>query len=327
MRRRDFIALSGAVSMAWPRPANAQQTAGVRKIGVLDPNRNDTGEQARLTAFRQGLASLGWTEGQNVRFEIRFANSDLERLPSLAADLVNAAPDVIFAVNSPSVLALRTRTHSIPIVFMSASDPVRLGLVASLARPGGNITGFSNFDFAMGSKWLQLLEEISPHITRVAIPYDPKIPSYRGFVPSIESAAKSAGIEAIALPIRSVDELHRVADLIGKPGTGLIALPSNATGDYNDEIIGLAARRRLPAIYWSRTLTLAGGLMSYTADAVADARRAASYVDRILRGTKPADLPVQNPTKYRLSINVKTAKAIGLTVPQSLLVQADEVIR
>lgn len=327
MKRRDFV-LSGGAALARVPPALAQSAGGMRTVGVLDPNLGKQ-EQPRIAAFRAGLAALGWTEGRNVRFDIRYADGDLARLSSVAAELVNAAPAAILAINSPSVLALRSRTRSIPIVFVSASDPVSLGLVASLARPGGNITGFSNYDSAMGSKWLQLLKEIAPNITRVVVLYDLKVPSYRGFVPSIDTAARSARIQVVALPIRTAEDIQQIAALGRKPGTGLIVLPSNATGDpgHRGQIISIAAHAHLPAIYATPLWTPIGGLMSYTDDPELDARRAASDVDRILRGVKPADLPVQNPIKYRLSLNLKTAKALGLTVPQSLLIQADQVIR
>lgn len=324
MKRRDFIALSGS-AMLWPSAAIAQ-AGGMRTVGVLDPNGLNT-EQRRLAAFRQGLAALGWTEGKKVQFAMRYANGEVARLPALAADLVSARPDAILAINSPSVLALRRLTHSIPIVFVSVTDPVGQGFVASLARPGGNITGFSNYDFAMVSKWLQLLKEIAPRLARVVVLYDLMVSSYRGYISSIETAARSAKIEAIAVPVRDVADIQQIADLGRKPGTGLITLPSTATGNYRSEIIQLAARLKLPALYTTPLWTPVGGLMSYTDDPEADARRAASDVDRILRGTKPGDLPVENPIKYALSINLKTAQALDLTVPQSLLIQADEVIR
>jgi len=328
MKRRDLVALLGSVTMSWPCAAVAQQTGGMRKIGVLfNSAPNEPTNAVRLTAFRQALQALGWTEGGNVKFEVRNGNGDDKHLSDVATELVTSAPDAILAASSVVVLALKRHTHEIPIVFVGVSDPVGQGLVASLARPGGNVTGFSNFDFAMATKWLQLLKEIAPAATRVALVFNPGVPSYRGFLGAAEAAAKSAGIAATELRLAQAADLGRVAALGRKPDIGLIVLPNIWANIHRDEVVRAVARKRLPAIYSQPGFTPLGGLMTYTIDPIADSRGAASYVDRILRGAKPGELPVQNPVKYDLSINLKTAKALGLTVPQSLLIQADEVIK
>lgn len=317
---------SGA-TIAWPSIAMAQQPAGMRKIGVLATAANDRALQARLAAFRQGLAALGWSEGQQAQFEIRYAGADLQRFQSLATDLVKSAPDVILAVSNAAVTALKQQTRSIPIVFVGVIDPVGGGYVSSLAQPGGNITGFTIYDVGFLTKMLQLLREIAPRTTRVGLVYFSKAFWAALSIRSIEATAKSARIDAIELPLRNVDDIQRIARLADKPDTSLIVFPSPFALVHRAEIIKLAARYHVPAIYAVPDFTPAGGLMSYDSDVTESFRQAAFYADHILRGAKPCNLPVQNPTKYTLSINLKTAKALGLTVPQSLLIQADEVIK
>ena len=327
MRRRDLITLLGGATIAWPSIAMAQQPAGVRKIGVLATAANDRALQARLAAFRQGLAARGWTEGQNVQFDTRYAGGDLQRFEIVATELVKSAPDAILAVSNGAVTPLKQRTRSIPIVFVGVIDPVGGGYVSSLSQPGGNITGFSMYDVDFLTKMLQLLREIAPRTTRAGLAYFSTASWAGRAIRSIEAAVKSARIDAIELPLRSVNDFQRIARLGDEPDTSLIVFPSPFALVHRAEIVKLAARYRLPAIYGLPDFTPTGGLMSYNSNLTESFRQAASYVDRILRGAKPGDLPVQNPTKYTLSINLKTAKALGLTVPQSLLIQADEVIK
>jgi len=299
----------------------------MRTIGVLNGNANDEVEQASFLAFRQGLQALGWMDGQNVRFDLRYANANINRIPTLAAELVNLAPDAILSVTPSVIVVLKQRTRSIPIVFVRVSDPVSLGVVDSLARPGGNITGFTSFDYPIGTKWLQLLKEIAPRITRVVLIFNPQNVATLGYRRSVKPAAKTAGISVTELQIGSMADIQRLADIGTEPRTGVIVLPDPFTLGHRAQIVRAAARRQLPAIYALPEFTASGGLMSYSPNFTEQFRQAASYVDRILRGAKPADLPIQNPTKYDLSINLKTAKALALTVPQSLLIQADEVLR
>lgn len=327
MNRRDLITLLGGATIAWPCVAMAQQPPGMRKIGAVSTTTaNDRVWQTHFAAFRQGLAALGWSEGQNVQFEIRYAGGDPQRFQSLAAELVRSAPDVILATGSDAVLALKQRTRSIPIVFAGVVDPVTRGFVSSISHPGANITGFAMYDGGSFTKLLQLLREIAPRTVRAGLVY--YAPAYIGRpFRSLEAAAKSARIDAIELPLRSAEDIQRIARLSDKPDTSLIVLPSFFVFVHRAEILKLAARYHLPAIYGNRDFIPAGGLVSYDSDLTESFRQAALYVDRILRGAKPGDLPVQNPTKYELSINLKTAKALGLTVPPPLLIQADEVIK
>jgi len=326
VNRRDLVTVLGAAALCSPASALAQQT-GMRKIGVLDGQVPDNIEHARLVAFRQGLQTLGWTEGQNVQFDVRFAGGKDERFSSLATAIVKAAPDVILAFSPDAVIALQRQTRAIPIVFVGVFDPVGLGIISNFAMPGRNATGFTNFDVAITTKWLQLLKEIAPGVERVGILFDPLARGSSGVMPSIKAAAKSAKVELIEVPMRRTEDLLRIAVLGQKPETGLIVAQNIWATAHRDEIVALAARHHLPAVYGIGAYSAAGGLMSYDTDRVDQFRRAATYVDRILRGAKPGDLPVQNPTKYILTINLKTAKALGLTVPQSLLIQADEVLK
>jgi len=338
VRRRDLITMLGGALVVRPSTASAQQTGGMRRIAVLDGDpSNDPAVLRGWTVFRQALQALGWRQGENVQFDLRFGDGDSERTQRLAAEIVKVAPDVIVAFGAPAARALKARTHSIPIVFMRVVDPVGTGLVSSLTHPGGSMTGFAMYDFAVAGKWLPLLKEIAPRTKRVVLVfYAPSGTNagLQGMLRSIEAAAKSTGIGTTELPIRSVNDIGRIAALGNQTDAGLIATPSDFTYAHRAEIARLVARLRLPAIYGINGLPAAGGLMSYDSQPYLarnntfEVRQSvASYVDRILRGAKPSDLPVQTPTKYYLYINLKTAKALGLTVPQSLLMQADALIK
>jgi ABC-type uncharacterized transport system substrate-binding protein len=328
MRRRQFITLLGGAA-AWPLAAHAQQGERMRRIGVLLPSAADDPEyQARITAFLQGLAQLGWLDGHNVRIDTRWAGADADRIRKYAAELVGTSPDVLLATNSPGVAALRQATRSIPIVFMGIGDPVVQGFVTSLARPGGNVTGFTGFEFTLGGKWIGLLKEMTPAITRVTYIFHPEIgPFYPLWVGSVEAAAVAASIELTAVPIRAVADIERaVGAIAGQPNGGLIVQPDSYTIANRKLIIELSLRQRLPAIFAYRSETADGGLMSYGPDLPDLYRRCAAYIDRILKGEKPGELPVQQPTKFELVINLKTARSLGLEVPPTLLARADEVI-
>jgi ABC-type uncharacterized transport system substrate-binding protein len=326
MRRRAFITLVGGAAAAWPLAARAQQPERMRRIGVLMNWAADDPEgQARLTAFAQGLQQLGWSDGRNVRIDHRWAVADVGRFHRYAEELVALAPDAILASGTPSVQALQQVTRTLPIVFANLADPVGIGFVASLARPGGNITGFSVFEYGLSGKWLELLKEIAPRVTRVAVLRDLTIGL--GQLGAIQSVAPSLGVELTPIGVRDADEIERgiMAFAQGANG-GLIATGSTGALFHRGPIVALAARHRLPAVYFARYYVTGGGLISYGPDFVDQFRRAAGYADRILKGEKPADLPVQAPTKFELAINLKTAKALGLNVPPSLLARADEVI-
>jgi len=325
MRRRDFITLVGGSAVAWPLALHAQQSGQMRRIGVLMPYAKDDPEaQARITAFLQGLQKLGWTEGRNLQIEYRWGSGDLQKA---AAELVALSPDVIFANGTPAVAALQQATRSVPIVFAFVGDPVSGGFVASLAKPGGNITGFTNFDYGMGAKWVELLKEIAPYVTHVGVIRDPTVTVSIGQLGVIQSAARSFGLEVSPLGGRDARDIEQtVTEFAGGSNRGLITVATPLSINNRDLIISLAARHRLPAVYPYRFFVTDGGLISYGADPADQNRQAAGYVDRILKGEKPADLPVQSATKYELVINLKAAKAIGLTVPPSLLSRADEII-
>ena len=328
MKRRQFITLLGGAA-AWPLAARAQQPSGMRRIGVLmNLAENDPESQARIAAFREGLAKLGWTEGRNVQIEYRWIAGDPDRARAYAAELVKLNPDVIFAGTTTSALSLQRETHSVPIVFAQVADPVGAGLVASLARPGGNITGFAQFEYAIGAKWVELLKQIAPQITRVAIIYDPANPSEaRGYLPAIEAAARSFGMQVSVSAVRDVAEIERaIEEFAREQNGGLIPLPTPLMGLHRDLIISLTRRHRLPNVFAWRYWPIEGGLVSYGIDNLELYRRAPSYVDRILKGEKPDDLPVQQATKFELVINLKTAKELGLDPPISLLARTDEVI-
>jgi putative ABC transport system substrate-binding protein len=329
MRRRDFIRLVGGAAGGWPLAARAQQPADrMRWIGVFSPLTGDDPElQARNAAFLQRLQELGWTVGRNVRIDYRFGAGDPDRYRRYAMELVALAPDVILATGPLTVMALQQASASMPIVFVNLVDPVGAGFVESLARPGGNVTGFTQFEYAFGGKWLDLLKEIAPRVTRAAVLRDPTVASGSGQLGAIQSAAASSGVEVRPVDVRNAGEIERTVTAFARQSDGGLIVPGSALVIIHRElIITLAARHRLPAVYWSRFYVTGGGLISYGPDDIDPSRRAAGYVDRILKGEKPADLPVQAPTKYELVINLKTAKALGLEVPAKLLALVDEVI-
>jgi putative ABC transport system substrate-binding protein len=328
MRRRDFIKIVAGSAIAWPLAARAQQPERMRRVGVLmGRSANDPEGQAFVAAFLQGLQELGWSDGRNVTIDIRWFTGNNADARKYAAELLALAPDVILAHSSPVVAALGQITRTVPIVFANVADPVGAGYVESLARPGGNITGFTTYEYSMGGKWLQLLKEVAPGVTRVAVLRDPSIAAGPGQFAAIQTVAPSLGVELRPVDVRDGDEIERAITAFAQsPNSGLIVTGSPLSAFYRDLIIALAARHRLPAVYWSRIWAAAGGLISYGPDILDPFRRAAGYVDRILKGEKPADMPVQASTKYELVINLKTAKALGLTVAQSLLAGADEVI-
>ena len=326
MRRRDFIVGLGGAAAVWPAGARAQQP--MRRIGVLmDQAQDDTESSPRTAAFLRGLQQLGWTDGRNVRIDTRWAAGDANLHRRYAAELVALAPDVLLATASPTVVALQTATRTIPIVFAHAADPVGAGLVDSLARPGGSTTGFILFEYGISAKWLELLKEFAPRVTRVAVLRDPATAAGMGQFGAIQSVAPSFGVELRPVNVRDPGEIERaIANFAAEPNGGLIVTANPLATFHRGLIIALAARHRLPAVYINRFFVTDGGLISYGPDLVDHYRRAAGYVDRILKGEKPADLPVQAPTKYELVINLKTAKTLGLTVPQTLLARADQVI-
>ena len=328
MKRRDFVTLVGGAAAAWALAARAEQPDRVRRVGVLvNLGADDAEGRARHAAFRQGLQQLGWTDGRNVRIDYRWYAGNADAARTHAAELVALAPDVILAEGSPSVAALRSATRTVPIVFVSIIDPVGAGFVESLARPGGNATGFLLFEYSLGGKWLELLKEIAPRVTRAAVLRDPTIGAGPGQFAAIQAAAPSLGVELSPIDPRDADEIERaVATFARSANGGLIVTASPLAGVHRDLIFTLAAQHKLPAIYFGRYLVVGGGLISYGADFVEQRRRAAVYIDRILKGEKPGDLPVQAPTRYQLVINLKTAKALGLQVPPTLLARADEVI-
>jgi putative tryptophan/tyrosine transport system substrate-binding protein len=330
MRRREFIGLLGGAAAAWPFAARAQRLDRMRMVGVLESfAENDSVAQSSIAAFRDTLAKLGWKEGSNLQIELRWSGGNVDRMRTFAKELVNLHPDAIFGQTTPGIAALARETQTIPIVFAAASDPVVAGFAQSLARPGGNITGFMTQETAMGGKWVGLLKEIAPRALRVAILFDPATaPSPQLYMQSIDSVATSLAIQTSVAPVHAIDEIEGViAALARDPGGGLIVIPDIFNVINRDLIIALAARYGVPAIYFTATyFAESGGLICYGADLAEGFRQAAGYVDRILKGEKPGDLPIQHPTKFELVINLKTAKALGLTVPSSLLATADEVI-
>ncbi len=326
MRRREFITLLGGAA-TWPLAARAQQADRVRRIGVLMTGPAEDREgQSRLMGFLRGLQELGWTEGRDLRIDYHWG-ADNAKLRQHAAELIALAPEVILASTSPSVAALQQASRTVPIVFASVTDPVGQGFVASLPRPGGNTTGFALYEYGIGTKWLELLKEIAPRVMRVAVLRDPTLPFTSGELGAIQGVASSLRVEVSPVGVRDVGEIERgIATFARQSNGGLITLGSPVTLAHRDLIIRLAAQYQLPGIYTTRYFVADGGLMSYGPDQIDLYRRAASYVDRILKGDNPADLPVQAPTKYELTINLKTAKALGLEVPPTLLARADEVI-
>jgi putative ABC transport system substrate-binding protein len=328
MRRREFISLFGGAVVAWPLGVRAQQVERVRRIGALFPfSENDPQSKSRLAALRQGLQQLGWTDGYNMRIEARWYAGNPDDNRRNAVELVAFAPDVILASGSATIAPLLQATRSIPIVFAVVPDPVGAGFVDSLAHPGGNATGFTTFESSIGVKWLEVLKQISPGLTRVAVIRDPSITAGIGQWGAIQGAAPAFGVELKPINIDDAGGIKRAIEAFARLSSGgLIVTGTGLALVHRDLIITLAAQHKLPAIYFERYFAAAGGLISYGPDFLDQYRRAASYVDRILKGEKPADLPVQAPTKFELVINLKTAKALGLTVPQSLLATADEVI-
>jgi len=330
MRRRDLIAGLGSAA-AWPLAARAQQTDRVRRIGMAaSGTENDQADQAAIAAFREGLAKLGWTEGRNLRIDLRFGGDDADRIRAYAAELVKLAPDVIVTGGGPATRAVQQRTRAIPIVFVSVGDPVDSGIVKSQARPEGNATGVTNHYVSIGGKWLELLKGAAPRIERVALIYNPQLASDKdrqGTFSAIEEAARALAVKAIKLPFRdALDIVHGIEAFAAEPNGGLIVMPPPPTAANRAVILRLAAQHRLPAIYQARSYVAEGGLMAYGSNRTDLYRRAPYFVDRILRGTKVSELPVEFPTKFELVINLKTAKAIGLIIPESFLLRADEVI-
>ncbi|HVI66046.1 MAG TPA: ABC transporter substrate-binding protein [Bradyrhizobium sp.] len=327
MKRRAFIALLGGAA-AWPLAARAQKTERMRRIGVLLPAAADDAVfQARMGAFLQELALLGWGIGRNVRIDIRWGTTDAAEIRRQAAELVALAPDDILAGGISTVPSLMQATRTIPIVFVMVSDPVAAGFVDSLARPGGNVTGFMNYEYSMSGKWLELLKEVAPTVTRVAVLRDPTISSGIGEFAAIQAVAPQLGIDVSPMSVRDAAEIeHAVTAFAGIPNSGLIVTAGRLAVANRELILMLAARHKLPAVYFERFFVATGGLISYGPNYIDQFRRSAGYVDRILKGEKPADLPVQNPTKYELVVNLKTAKALGLDVPWILQQRADEVI-
>jgi putative ABC transport system substrate-binding protein len=326
MRRREFIGLFGGAA-AWPIAARAQQLQRIRRIGVLTSlAESDPDSKPRIIAFEDGLRKLGWTDGHNLHIERRWT-PDRDRLRADAAELVKMHLEVIFAAGAVALSAIQGATRDVPIVFAQVPDPVEFGYVASWARPGGNITGFGLWDKATVEKWPELLKDIAPRVTRVAFVYDPVNPVALRQLAAMEAAAATLGVQLSAVPVRSAEEIEHALDEAARaPGGGLILLPGPIVNSELDLIIALAARHQLPAVYPYRFFVTRGGLASYGVDLLDHYRGAASYVDRVLRGAKPADLPVQLPTKFQLVINLKTATALGITIPEPFLQRADEVI-
>jgi putative ABC transport system substrate-binding protein len=326
MRRRKFLGILGGAA-AWPLAVRAQRPERVRHVGMLNVLGSDDPEaQARTKVFEQTLQQLGWTVGRDLKIEIRQIGRDVDSLRRYAAELVALAPDVIVSIGSIAVAPLQQATRTIPIVFVNAPDPVGAGFVQSMAHPGGNITGFSNFEYSMSGKWAELLKQIAPNVTRALVFRDPTSAAGIGQFGAVRSVAQSLGVELTPLDVRDPDEIERSVAAFARSGNGGVIVTAGGTGARRKLLISLAARHKLPSVYPYRYYAADGGLVSYGPNTHDPLRRAAGYVDRILKGEKPADMPVQAPTKYELVVNLKTAKALGLTIPQSLLATADEVI-
>jgi len=324
--RREFITLLGSAA-AWPLAARGQQSERMRRVGVItNALADDPAAQSRLTAFVQGLQQLGWSDSRNVRIDTRWGAGDTERVRRYAAELVALAPDVILTVGSPTTGPLLQATRAIPIVFVQVADPVGGGFVETLARPGGNATGFTSFEYGMSGKWLELLKEIAPDLKRAAVLRNLATAAGSGQFGAIQALAPSLGVEVSPINVRDAGEIERAITSFARSSNGGLIVTGGSAINDRETIITLAARHRLPVVYPDHVFVTDGGLLAYGPDRVDQYRRAASYVDRILKGEKPADLPVQAPTKYELMINLKTAKALGLTVPPTLLARADEVI-
>jgi putative ABC transport system substrate-binding protein len=328
MQRREFITLLGGAAAAWPLATRAQQPERIRRIAVLTGYAaNDPLSQSWIAAFLQGLSELGWSDSRNLHIDYRWASADVERIKPFAKELVALQPDVILAQGTPLTAALQRETTGIPIVFVVASDPVGAGFVASLARPGGNITGFINFEDSMGGKWLELLKEVAPAVKRAAAMFNPDAGTGGYFLHSFEAAGVALGVKPIVAPVRSPSEIEKViGDLAREPDGGLVLMPDPFLLFNRKQVMTLAERHKLPVVYWLGAFAKEGGLLGYGPDYHDLYRRSASYVDRILKGEKPADLPVQVPTRFQFLINLKTAKALGLDISPMLLTRADEVI-
>src|SRR6516162_10223292 len=328
LKRREFISFLGGAA-TWPMAVRAQQTERVRRIGVLmEYAESDSDAQARIAAFRDSLQKRGWVESRNIKIDARWAAADVESMKRFAKELVGLQPDLILTSSTPAAGAMLQQTRIIPIIFVLVADPVGSGYVASLPRPGGNVTGFTPIVGSLGGKWVELLKEIAPRLTRVALLFNPPTATFiEGYLSPFKTAAASLGMEAIITPVHDMPEVELLVTAQARePNSGLVVIPDVFTLSHRTVITSLAAHYLVPAVYWSRSFAELGGLISYGPYIVDEYRRAASYADRILKGEKPADLPVQAPTKYELVINLKTAKALGLSVPPSLLTTADEVI-
>jgi putative ABC transport system substrate-binding protein len=326
--RREFITLLGGAATAWPLAALAQQPGTPRRIGVLiQVAEGDPQARIEVATFLRGLQKLGWSEGHNLRIDTRWGGGDADLIRKYAAELVALAPEVVLAPGGTVVGALQQASRTVPIVFVNVTDPVGRGYVASLAQPVGNATGFTSFEFGMGGKWLEVLKEMAPRVTRAAVLRDPVITAGMGYLAAIHALAPSIGVQVTPVDVRQTSDIERaVAAFARTPNSGLIVTADPAAIVHREAIIALAARHRLPAVYPYRFFVISGGLISYGLDNIEQYRLAAGYVDRILKGEKPGDLPVQAPTNYELAINLKTAKALGLDVPPTLLARADEVI-
>jgi putative ABC transport system substrate-binding protein len=329
MRRREFTSLLGGAAVAWSVAARAQQTERMRRIAILTFSaENDQEGQSSIAAFREEIGKLGWVEGRNCTIDIRWAAADIELMKKFARELVALQPDLILTSSTPAAGVMLQTTRTIPIVFVIVADPVGSGYVASLPRPGGNATGFTPIVSSLGGKWVELLKEIAPRLARVALLFNPPTATFiGGYLDPFKIAAASVGAEAVVAPVNDMAGLEFIfAAEARAPNSGVVVIPDAFTIQHRAEIIALAARYRVPAVYWSRSFTEIGGLISYGPFIVDEYRRAASYVDRILKGAKPSELPVQAPVKFDLVVNLKTAKALGLDIPPSLLASADEVI-
>jgi putative ABC transport system substrate-binding protein len=327
MLRREFITLASGAAATWPLTAHAQQPDRIRRIGAFAGIEDDAEGQARFAAFLQALRQLGWTDGRNVRIDYRWGGGNADNIRKHAAELAALAPDVILAAGAAVVGPLLQATRTVPIVFVIVPDPVGAGFVDSLARPGGNATGLTSFEYSISAKWLELLKQIAPGVTRAAVLRDPAISTGIGQFGAIQAVAPSLGMEVTPVNVRDAGEIERAIAAFARPSNGgLIVTVSPLVAIHRDLIIALTARHKLPAVFYERNFVAAGGLISYGPDYLDEFRRAAGYVDRILKGEKPADLPVQAPTKYKLVINLKTAKTLGLAMPPTLLATADEVI-
>jgi putative tryptophan/tyrosine transport system substrate-binding protein len=328
MRRRELIAALGG-TVAWPLAAWAQQPQRLRHVGVLmNVVQDDSSGPTEVAALRQGLMELGWIEGRNIDVEFRWPGGDIERVNTFAKELVGLRPDVLVGRSTPGTAALKQETSTIPIIFVNVTEPVEQGLVQSLARPGGNVTGFTNFEASIGGKWLQLLKEVDRRIARVAVIYNPQTAPFAELIlRSVQSAGRTFAVEVVAMPVLNDAQIEaEFAIFAREPSGGLIAVPDSFTMQHRDLIIALAARHRVPVLYTNLVSTPMGGLMAFAVDTRDLMQRAATYVDRILKGAKPGDLPVQQPARFQLSINLNAARAIGLDLPPTLIAQADEVI-